>query len=200
VHFVTTLIGMAREMRPRAVKIADSFSRTRTRMNLHEQIGALEASIDQINELNRAARAALAAAAQREPEKPDAADSTARMPEIPEIPETPGTHDDKPTLRVGRPSQNELTLTIGSQSVTLRPEQIGQLVEELANARASMLPEVPTTIAPGWQFVSTKNPIVAVQKQANGDRLLVARHTGHGWVPFTFSPDMVIQLYMMLSK
>ncbi|PMS35070.1 hypothetical protein B0G57_112126 [Trinickia symbiotica] len=166
-------------------------------MNLHEQIGALEASIDQINELNRAAQAALAAAAQREPEKADAADSPAQTPEIPE---TRGTSDDKPTLRVGRPSQNELTLTIGSQSVTLRPEQIGQLVEELANARASMLPEVPTTIAQGWQFVSTKNPIVAVQKQANGDRLLVARHTGHGWVPFTFSPDMVIQLYMMLSK
>jgi hypothetical protein len=30
--------------------------------------------------------------------------------------------------------------------------------------------------------------------------LLVMRHTGHGWVPFTFSPDMVIQLYMMLTK
>jgi hypothetical protein len=63
-----------------------------------------------------------------------------------------------------------------------------------------MSPEPPASIAPGWGFVSTKNPVMAVQKQANGDRLLIARHTGHGWVPFTFSPDMVIQLYMMLSQ
>jgi hypothetical protein len=41
---------------------------------------------------------------------------------------------------------------------------------------------------------------MAVQKQANGDRLLVMRHTGHGWVPFTFSPDMVVQMYMMLTQ
>jgi hypothetical protein len=155
-------------------------------MNLHEQIGALEASIDQINELNRLAQAALAAA-------PGHVAAT-------ETPETSVAQDDKPTLTVSRPSQNELTLTIGSQSVTLHPGQVGQLIEELAHARASMSPEPPTTIAAGWRFVSTKNPVMAVQKQANGDRLLVARHTGHGWVPFTFSPDMVIQLYMMLSQ
>ncbi len=171
-------------------------------MNLQEQIGALEASIDQINELTRAAQTALAAAANRESEKPAAKPSAAQSSSAEACypPEGPAAHDDRPTLRVDRPSQNELTLMIGSQAVTLHPEQIGQLIEELANARASMLPEAPTAIAPGWRFVSTKNPIVAVQKQANGDRLLVARHTGHGWVPFTFSPDMVIQLYMMLSK
>jgi hypothetical protein len=157
-------------------------------MNLQEQIGVLEESIDQINEVALLARAALAETAERKPAASDAAR------------EMPGARDDKPTLRVSRPSQNALTLTIGAQAVTLRPEQIGRLIEELANARASMSPEPPTTIAPSWGFVSTKNPVMAVQKQANGDRLLVARHIGHGWVPFTFSPDMVIQLYMLLSQ
>jgi len=28
----------------------------------------------------------------------------------------------------------------------------------------------------------------------------VLRHTGHGWVPFSFSPDMVIEMYAMLTK
>jgi hypothetical protein len=157
------------------------------RMNLHEQIGALEASIDQINELNRLAQAALDASAAREADEPQGV-------------QAPREQDEKPTLRVSRPSRDELTLTIGSQAVTLEAGQIGQLIEELANARASMLPEPAETIPPGWRFVSTKNPVMAVQKQSNGDRLLVARHTGHGWVPFTFSPDMVIQLYMMLSQ
>jgi len=41
---------------------------------------------------------------------------------------------------------------------------------------------------------------MAVQKQTNGDRLLVMRHTGHGWVPFQFSPETVIQMYMMLTQ
>jgi hypothetical protein len=106
----------------------------------------------------------------------------------------------QPTLEINRPAQNEITMTIGGQTVALRAEQIGQLIEELSNARASMTPEPPPGIPPGWRFVSTKNPVMAVQKQSNGDRLLVMRHTGHGWVPFTFSPDMVIQMYMMLSK
>lgn len=156
-------------------------------MNLHEQIGALEVRVDQINELNRLAQAALAAA-------------TAAAPEAATAPASDIEADEKPALRVSRPSQNALTLNIGAQSVTLQPEQIGHLIEELANARASMSPEPPTAIAPGWRFASTKNPVMAVQKQPNGDRLLVARHTGHGWVPFTFSPDVVVQLYMMLSQ
>ena len=153
-------------------------------MNLHEQIGALEVRVDQINELTRRAQAALAAAA------PEAASASA----------SESNADEKPALHVSRPSQNALTLNIGSQSVTLHPEQVGQLIEELANARASMSPEPPMAIPPGWRFASTKNPVMAVQKQANGDRLLVARHTGHGWVPFTFSPDVVVQLYMLLSQ
>jgi hypothetical protein len=154
------------------------------RMNLQEQIGALEVRVDQINELNRLAQAALAAAA------PEAAAAPASDPDS----------DEKPALHVSRPSQNALTLAIGAQSVTLQPEQIGQLIEELANARASMSPEPPMAIPPGWRFASTKNPVRAVQKQPNGDRLLVARHTGHGWVPFTFAPDVVVQLYMLLSQ
>jgi hypothetical protein len=106
----------------------------------------------------------------------------------------------KPTLEISRPAQDEITMTIGDQMVALRPDQIGKLIEELSNARASMTPEQPPGIPPGWRFVSTKNPVMAVQKQSNGDRLLVMRHTGHGWVPFTFSPDVVIQLYMMLTN
>jgi hypothetical protein len=131
------------------------------------------------------------AAAQEPAQSADeSADLTAKEP-------APQFH---PTLEINRPGQDEITLTIGGQTVALRPDQIGKLIEELANARASMTPEQPPGIPAGWRFVSTKNPVMAVQKQSNGDRLLVMRHTGHGWVPFTFSPDIVIQLYMMLSK
>jgi hypothetical protein len=170
-------------------------------MNLQDQIEALDASVDQLNELNRLATAALAAAAERshvaEPEaqQPDGGSSAAPT-ENPVAPPDEGM----PTLRVARPSHNEISLSIGSQTVTLQPEQLSQLIEELANARASMSPEPPSTLAPGWRFVSTKNPVMAVQKHGNGDRLLVARHTGHGWVPFTFSPDAVMQLYLMLTQ
>lgn len=156
-------------------------------MNLPEQIGALEAGVDQLNELNRLAQAALAAAERSHAAEPAAAIAAS-------------AEDEKPTLRVARPSQNEITLSIGSQTVTLRAEQIGQLIEELANARASMAPEPPMALTPGWRFASTRNPVMAVQKHPNGDRLLIARHTGHGWVPFTFSPDAVVQLYMMLTQ
>ena len=117
-----------------------------------------------------------------------------------EAAETTEAAADKSTLHVARPSQNELTLTVNGQSITLHPEQLGQLIEELAHARASMQPEPPPGIPAGWRFVTTKNPMMAVQKQSNGDRLLVARHTGYGWVPFTFSPDVVIQMYMMLTQ
>lgn len=122
--------------------------------------------------------------------------------QAPEATESPAMQDAdaQPELRLARPSQNEITLTIGGQTVTLNALQVGQMVEELANARASMQPEPPPGIPPGWRFASTKNPVMAVQKQSNGDRLLVLRHTGHGWVPFTFSPDVVVQMYMMLTQ
>jgi hypothetical protein len=174
-------------------------------MNLHEQLGALETGVDQL------IQAVVAPPARNIPETPAenaapaeqaASESDTQIAES----EAAVVEDEapapklQPTLEINRPAQNEITMTIGGQTVALRAEQIGQLIEELANARASMTPEPPPGIPPGWRFVSTKNPVMAVQKQSNGDRLLVMRHTGHGWVPFTFSPDMVIQLYMMLTK
>ena len=176
-------------------------------MNLEEQIGAIDAQIDQLSEFVRRARAEVERLQAERTEARDAADAaaagaataTVAQPDAPTA-DSAGATDALPTLRVARPSHNTLTLTIGSQTVTLHPEQIGQLIEELANARASMSPEPPMALAPGWRFASTKNPVMAMQKQANGDRLLVARHTGHGWVPFTFSPDAAVQLYMMLTQ
>nr|MBN3727775.1 hypothetical protein [Burkholderia sp. Ac-20379] len=103
-------------------------------------------------------------------------------------------------LVVARPSQDAVTLTIGANQVPFPPSQLSQLIEELAHARASMTIEQPKGLPAGWRFVSTRNPMMAVQKQSNGDRLLVARHTGYGWVPFTFSPDTVIQMYMLLTQ
>ncbi|CAB3654592.1 hypothetical protein LMG24238_01334 [Paraburkholderia sediminicola] len=192
-------------------------------MNLHEQLGALEMGVDQL------IQAVVAPQAKNIPETPAHAANTAQVAaqetpaanhapsesktqtvaseattaeiavEAEESGEDPAAQV-QPTLEINRPAQNEITMTIGGQMVALRAEQIGQLIEELSNARASMTPEPPPGIPPGWRFVSTKNPVMAVQKQSNGDRLLVMRHTGHGWVPFTFSPDMVIQMYMMLTK
>lgn len=185
-------------------------------MNLHEQLGALEMGVDQL------IQAVVAPPANTTPETP--AETAAPQTSADHV--APGSHADhvavetavveqapsagveepaeaapvQPTLEINRPGQNEITMTIGGQTVALRPDQIGKLIEELSNARASMTPEPPPGIPPGWRFVSTKNPVMAVQKQSNGDRLLIMRHTGHGWVPFTFSPDMVIQLYMMLTQ
>jgi hypothetical protein len=144
-----------------------------------------------------APQAEAAAAETAETEPADAVEPANAQVEAAETAETAAA---APLLEVGRPSQNEITMTIGGQTVSLHPMQIGQLIEELANARASMQPEPPPGIPPGWRFASTKNPTMAVQKQSNGDRLLVLRHNGHGWVPFTFSPDMVVQMYMMLTQ
>jgi outer membrane murein-binding lipoprotein Lpp len=168
-------------------------------MNLEEQIGAIDAQIDQLSEFVRRASAEVERLEAERTEARAAAAPDAAQTAAPAA-DTADTANERPTLRVARPSHDTLTLTIGSQTVTLHPEQIGQLIEELANARASMTPEPPMALAPGWRFASTRNPIMAMQKQANGDRLLVARHTGHGWVPFTFSPDAAVQLYMMLTQ
>lgn len=173
-------------------------------MNLEEQIGAIDEQVDRLSELVRLAQAAAErAVAERAFDGELAADSEcadAAESDAAPAASAAATSDEMPTLRVARPSHNELTLTIGSQAVTLNPEQIGRLIEELANARASMTPEPPMALPTGWRFASTKNPVMAVQKQANGDRLLIARHTGHGWVPYTFSPDAVVQLYMLLMQ
>jgi len=186
-------------------------------MNLHEQLGALEMGVDQL------IQAVVAPQAENIPETPEhaAASQAAESAADAAHAETTATERDasasgasandgtptdpsvpqlQPTLEVGRPTRDEITMTIGNQMVSFHPDQISKLIEELSNARASMQPEQPMGVPPGWQFVSTKNPVMAVQKQSNGDRLLVMRHTGHGWVPFTFSPDVVIQMYMMLSN
>ena len=169
-------------------------------MNLQEQIGALETGVDQLIQVALAPKAV--ATQEATPENPGAAAaagthpvpaSSAAEPAADVVTEaaiaaaTDSAADiatKELTLLVGRPSQNEITMTIGGKTVSLKPEQIGQLIEELANARASMKPEPPGAIPPGWRFASTKNPVMAAQKQSNGDRLLVMRHTGHGWVPF----------------
>lgn len=171
-------------------------------MNLEEQIGAIDAQIDKLSEFVRRASAEVERLQAERTEARAAAAPDTAQPAAPaaETADTADTANELPTLHVARPSHNTLTLTIGSQTVTLHPEQIGQLIEELANARASMTPEPPMALTPGWRFASTRNPVMAMQKQANGDRLLVARHTGHGWVPFTFSPDAAVQLYMMLTQ
>ena len=193
-------------------------------MNLHEQLGALEMGVDQL------IQAVVAPPAENIPETPaqtaasqapadhvaseSAAATVAVETEAAVVEDNTPVSDDptseqaaepaiaqfQPTLEIDRPTRDEITMTIGGQKVALRADQIGTLIEELSNARASMTPEVPQGIPPGWHFVSTKNPVMAVQKQSNGDRLLIMRHTGHGWVPFTFSPDVVIQLYMMLTN
>ena len=209
-------------------------------MNLQDQIGVLEAGVDQLLQAAAAAHAPRAderAAAVPQQESPvassEAEQAVAEQPQsvavdtaadvavaaapaepveaanatvtetaeaIDPAAEAANAAHAQPELHVARPSQNEITLTIGGQTVTLNPLQIGQMIEELSNARASMQPEPPPGIPQGWRFASTKNPMMAVQKQSNGDRLLVLRHTGHGWVPFTFSPDIVVQMYMMLTQ
>ncbi|MFC0399953.1 hypothetical protein [Paraburkholderia rhizosphaerae] len=182
-------------------------------MNLQEQIGALEASVDDL--IHAAAASVAAASTTSASAGTSAATASSAQTDAHADPVASGDVDssrtdahrdtqpqpaDKPTLHIERPSQNEIAMTIGGQTVLLHPLQVGQLIEELSNARASMQPEAPANLPAGWRFVSTKNPMMAVQKQSNGDRLLVMRHTGHGWVPFTFSPDMVIQMYMMLTQ
>lgn len=177
-------------------------------MNLKEQIGALEMGVDQLIQVVTASREAQAATATATDQHVNGAEAAAQetaaedtvVEAAPVEPQAQEAAQEKPTLHIERPSQNEITMTIGGKSVTLHPLQLGQLIEELSNARASMQPEVPPNLPAGWRFVSTKNPAMAVQKQSNGDRLLVMRHTGHGWVPFQFSPETVIQMYMMLTQ
>jgi hypothetical protein len=170
-------------------------------MNLHEQLGALEMGVDQL------IQAVVAPQAQNIPETSAAVEAATELAtdagaEPPQATAAAATEtaEEKLTLSVGRPAQNEITMTIGGKTVSLHPMQVGQLIEELSNARASMTPEPPMGVSQGWRFVSTRNPVVAVQKQSNGDRVLIMRHTGHGWVPFTFSPDNVIKMYALLTQ
>ncbi|SAK90343.1 hypothetical protein [Caballeronia ptereochthonis] len=181
-------------------------------MNLNDQLGALESSLDALLQ-TAAASARSSAESPRSaasgqthdasvdtPASSAAASSDDAAPiEPPALDPTP-TLNEPPTLVVSRPDRDAIEMTIAGKSVKLSPEGVSELIEELSNVRASMSVEQPGGIAPGWRFAATRNPIMATQKYPNGDRLLVLRHGGHGWVPFTFSPNMVIELYAMLTK
>ncbi|CAH2800028.1 MAG: Putative tail fiber protein [Candidatus Burkholderia crenata] len=171
-------------------------------MNLTDQLGALESSFDEL--------ILAAASIPASPESStasvadsfaDAAVEPATTAAEPVVEEKLPVAEEKPTLNVSRPEKNVVAMTIGGVSVALSPEGLSELIEELSNARASMdVEQPPGGLPPGWRFVATKNPVMATQRYTNGDRLLVLRHTGHGWVPFSFSPDMVIEMYAMLTK
>lgn len=169
-------------------------------MNLIDQLGALESSLDEL------ILAAASIPVSPESSTDSVADSLAdaavepATAAAPVAEEKPPVAEERPTLNVSRPEKNLIAMTIGGVSVTLSPEGVSELIEELSNARASMDVEQPGGLPSGWRFVATKNPVMATQRYANGDRLLVLRHTGHGWVPFSFSPDMVIEMYAMLTK
>ena len=60
--------------------------------------------------------------------------------------------------------------------------------------RVSMQP--PPGIPAGWRF-DDEEPDDGRAETVERRPLLVARHTGYGWVPFTFSPDVVVQMCMM---
>jgi hypothetical protein len=189
-------------------------------MNLQDQLGTLESSLDALLRAATAfdrsspAEPAGAAAVPAAPVAPDEAPSRsgesspgeppalvdARQPEDSAAPAEPPGLNESPTLVVSRPERDLIEMTIAGKTVKLSAEGVSELIEELSNVRASMSVEQPTGIAPGWRFAATRNPVMATQKYANGDRLLVMRHGGHGWVPFTFSPNMVIELYAMLTK
>jgi len=159
-------------------------------MNLTDQLGALESSLDEL---------ILAAASTPAADSPVASSPAADVAAT-TAPDPAPTADEKPTLNVSRPGEDVIEMTIGGKTVALSPEGVSQLIEELSNARASMTVDQPNGLPPGWRYVATKNPVMATQRYPNGDRLLVLRHTGHGWVPFSFSPDMVIELYAMLTQ
>ncbi|QSN63240.1 hypothetical protein [Caballeronia sp. M1242] len=194
-------------------------------MNLHDQLGALESSLDALlraatvppvtGAAAQSAAASVAASATDDIAEPPAplppradefedtalaaADAQKQAPAEAE-PESEPESDAPPALTVSRPDRDTIQMTIAGKSVLLNPQGVSELIEELSNVRASMSVEQPMGVAPGWRFAATKNPVMAVQKHANGDRLLIMRHTGHGWVPFTFSPDMVVELYAMLTR
>ncbi|SAL75914.1 phage tail protein [Caballeronia peredens] len=184
-------------------------------MNLHDQLGALESSLDTLLQIaaeshaspasalpsaeSTQSAAAPSSAADTAPAEPPALGKSA-PPDGTPAPAEPPALNEPPTLVVSRPDRDAIEMTIAGKSVKLSPEGVSELIEELSNVRASMSVEQPTGVAPGWRFAATKNPVMATQKYANGDRLLIMRHGGHGWVPFTFSPNMVIELYAMLTQ
>ena len=169
-------------------------------MNLTDQLGALESSLDELILAAASIPASPGISTASASSVSDAAVEPAVEEQPPAAEEQPTVAEEKPTLNVSRPDKNLIAMTIGGVSVTLSPEGVSELIEELSNARASMDVEQPGGLPSGWRFVATKNPVMATQRYANGDRLLVLRHTGHGWVPFSFSPDTIIEMYALLTK
>ncbi|RKP51950.1 hypothetical protein [Pararobbsia silviterrae] len=105
-----------------------------------------------------------------------------------------------PTLELARPQQNVITMTIGGQTIALGPHDVSALIDQLAQVRATMTPEVPHQVAPGKTFAATQDPIIASQSGPNGTKLMMLRHTGFGWVPFTCSPQWLVEMLAILSR
>src|SRR6266702_4674 len=101
-------------------------------MNLTDQRGALESSLD-----------GLILAAASIPASSDSSTVPASVePATAAAADTPVARE-KPKLHVSRPEKNVIAMTIGGVSVTLSPEGVSELIEELSNARASMDVEQP---------------------------------------------------------
>src|SRR5690554_1973819 len=92
-------------------------------------------------------------------------------------------------VNIDRPSHNEIRLSIGGASVSLGPEDITALIEGLANARFSMQPELPRELSGPTKWLVTTEPDVHVVDSQEGARLVIFRHAGYGFVPFTISQD-----------
>jgi hypothetical protein len=112
--------------------------------------------------------------------------------------ETPAAQ--APRLQIARPAQNVITMTICGQTVSLNPQDVSEMIDQLAQARTTMLPEVPMSVTAGKPFAATQDPIIASQSVGNGEKLLALRHTGYGWVPFSCSPRMLVDLLAVLSR
>ncbi|WP_237576419.1 hypothetical protein [Mycetohabitans sp. B8] len=176
----------------RRVKLPSHFNQGRS-MELHEQIDAVQRLID------RLASAGLATSATSATSEASEASATSEASALPNPAARTANDPTPPRLHFNRPSQNEIVVTLGEHSVTLGPADISAIIEELAIARASMTPEPPATLPPGWRFAATQDPAIATQSHNNGSKLVVFRHTGYGWVPFTFTPNMVMNLLAALS-
>jgi hypothetical protein len=167
-------------------------------MELHEQIDAVQRLIDRL--ANAAAVSAKEAAATQAGVN---AAGTPRADVEAANAATSGTESasrtEPPQLHFHRPTQNEIVISLGEHAVKLGPADVSAIIEELAIARASMTPEPPTGLPSGWRFAATQDPVIASQPRNDGSKLIVFRHTGYGWVPFTFTPKMIVELFAVLS-
>jgi hypothetical protein len=159
-------------------------------MELHEQIDAVQRLINEL----AAAAAAAGEAATAGAGTGDAAANTESATSA-----VPPTSVESPQLRFDRPTRDEIVVSLGDHAVKLGPADISAIIDELATARASMTPEPPTALPSGWRFAATQDPVMASQSRNNGNKLIVFRHTGYGWVPFTFTPRMIVELLAVLS-